>query len=235
MTKTDLILGGGIVGTGTIVLLFIAPVETLIVIAVALGVGGVTLAFLQWFGVLGPLYVQTTLAAQKQPQKQPLLLGDARHNFVAAIQRQIGRLPMAATDKQRLHSFTMRADATFEKLVRSEGVPVFLVGVRFGALTVTFRLRLREFSRSNLNNLMKLDSLIAQALSVETVRLVPGAGWIGRASGGTETGGRTISMGSAKTGSGGGCRGCTGGKVGRLAQWGTLSGGETVCSPESRV
>ena len=64
MTKTDLILGGGIVGTGTIVLLFIAPVETLIVIAVALGVGGVTLAFLQWFGVLGPLYVQTTLAAQ---------------------------------------------------------------------------------------------------------------------------------------------------------------------------
>lgn len=178
MTKVDLAIGGGIVGTGVLALLFVAPLETLIVLAVAVGVGGVTLAFLRWFGVLAPLYVQTSQAAQAAQRKQPLLLTDGRHQFTTTIQRHIHSLPMAQHDKQQLYSFVMQSDGTLSRLMQSEGVPVMLSGVRFGALTVTFRLRLREFSRANLDRLMKMDSLIAQALSVETVRLVTGAGWI---------------------------------------------------------
>lgn len=116
-------------------------------------------------------------ASMAQPPKR-LMLTDARHNFVMTVQNMINSLPMPNSERQSLYQFTLRADQQLAQLLSNEGVPVVLTGVRFGALTVTFRLRLREFSRSHLANLMKLDSLIAQALSVESVRLIPGAGWI---------------------------------------------------------
>lgn len=178
MTKTDWVIGGGTVGVGAILLLIVAPVETLIVLAIAGGVGGGVLAFLKWFGVLAPLYMQTSIQAQQNSPKQPLLLADSRHDWSAMIRNKINALPMAAQDKQTLYRFTMQADSTLSSLMKSEKVPVSLSGVRFGALTVTFRLRLREFSRTNLDRLMKLDSLIAQALSVETVRLIQNTGFI---------------------------------------------------------
>lgn len=127
-------------------------------------------------------FYQTTqphTAAQRAPQPpQRLMLTDSRHNFALMLQTQIDALPMGAQAKQELYRFAMGADGRLSQLLRSESIPVALTGVRFGALTVTFRLRLREFSRSHLDNLKKLDGLIAQALSVESVRLIPGAGWI---------------------------------------------------------
>lgn len=127
-------------------------------------------------------FYQTTqppTAAQRAPQpQQRLMLTDSRHNFALMLQTQINALPMAAQAKSELYRFTMGADGRLSQLLQSEKVPVALTGVRFGALTVTFRLRLREFSKAHLDRLMKLDSLIAQALSVESVRLIPGAGYI---------------------------------------------------------
>lgn len=177
MTKTDVIVFSCTVGIGSLCLFVVAPVETLVVLVTVGIFGGGVYAFLRWFGVLAPLYVQATVAASPQaPQR--LLLTDSRHRFAEMTKRDIQALPMAATDKQTLYRFTMQADCTLSSLMKSEKVPVNLSGVRFGALTVTFRLRLREFSRQNLDKLMKLDALIAQALSVESVRLIQGAGHI---------------------------------------------------------
>lgn len=91
---------------------------------------------------------------------------------------QINALPMGADDKQQIYRFVMSSDDALSKLLQGEKIPVSLVGVTYGALTVTFRLRLREFSRPNLDRLMKMEGLISAALCVESVRLMPGAGWI---------------------------------------------------------
>lgn len=112
-----------------------------------------------------------------QPQ-QRLMLTDGRMVFAQMVQQSINALPMPADQKRELYNFTLRADSSLQSLLRSESIPVVLTGVQFGALTVTFRLRLREFSRSHLVNLMKLDDLITQALAVESVRLMPGPGYI---------------------------------------------------------
>lgn len=149
-------------------------------------IGLAIVLFLVGVGLLvasGIGYHQTTTATTTLPRQAPqtpqrLMLTDGRYQFAQTLQQSINALPMAAQAKQQLYQFTLQADTRLSQLMQSEGVPVALTGVRFGALTVTFRLRLREFSRSHLVNLMKLDTLITQALSVESVRLLPGAGWI---------------------------------------------------------
>lgn len=146
-------------------------------LAILLFVVGVALLVASGIG-----YHQTTTAtttpARPATTPQRLMLTDGRMVFAQTLQQSINALPMGAQAKQQLYQFTLQADTRLSQLMQSEGVPVALTGVRFGALTVTFRLRLREFSRSHLANLMKLDTLITQALSVESVRLIPGAGWI---------------------------------------------------------
>lgn len=150
----------------------------MVVIAILLFVLGAALVVASGFGYWQQSQ-QSPTTAQRAPQPpQRLMLTDSRHNFAMMLQSQINALPMGAQAKQQLYQFAMASDGRLSQLLRAEGVPVALTGVRFGALTVTFRLRLREFSRAHLANLMKLDSLIAQALSVESVRLIPGAGWI---------------------------------------------------------
>lgn len=174
MDKLEYYVGGGIMGIGTLGVFIIAPIETLIVLVVTLGIGGGVLAFLKWFGVLAPLYVQTTQIAQNNQT----LLTDSRHRFEERVKAQIQTLPMNAQGKSNLYKFVLDSENTLKKILLSEKIPCFLSDVRFGALTVTYQLKLREFSRANLDKLMKLEDLIAQALSVESVRLIQGSGFI---------------------------------------------------------
>jgi len=140
-------------------------------------------ATLKHFGIIAPLETVNAVnrnqaAMQKQPLKAPLMLTDGRYQFSQMVREKIDALPMAATDKQRLYNFTMSSDQTLGRLLIGEGLPIALSGVEFGALTVTFQLKLREFSQKYLATLMKLEGLIGQALSVSSVRLLPDAGYI---------------------------------------------------------
>ena len=147
-------------------------------IAVVLLVVLASLKTLQHFGIALPLYVATVQAVNTNASEMRSvpMLTDARQKFAAIMRSQINALPMGADDKQQIYRFVMRSDEALSKLLQGEKIPVSLVGVTYGALTVTFRLRLREFSRPNLDRLMKMEGLISQALCVESVRLMPGAG-----------------------------------------------------------
>lgn len=175
---TTLLIAVACIGLLCLVVFGVIPAIALVVIALLLAALAGALATLKHYGVLAA-YTLTMQAqvAQQQPLQRALLT-DSRHSFAQRISEAINVLPLAATDKQTLYKFTLQADQTLAKLMQSEKIPVALSDVRFGALTVTFRLRLREFSRTNLDRLMKLDSLIAQALSVETVRLIQMSGRI---------------------------------------------------------
>ena len=146
-------------------------------IAVILLVVLVGLKTMQHFGIALPLYVSTVQAVNENAHAMPMLT-DGRQKFVVTTRNKINGLPMSAQNKQDIYRFVMGADDKLSKLLQSENVPVALTGVTFGALTVTFRLRLREFSRQNLDKLMKMEGLISQVLCVESVRLMQCAGWI---------------------------------------------------------
>ncbi len=177
-TTTTLLIALACVGLLLLVAFGVIPPHALIVIMFLLAALAGALATLKHYGVLVAYTATTTAQAHAQQPPQRLLLTDARHSFAQRISEAINALPMPAQDKQRLYQFTIQADDTLAKLMHSEKIPVALSDVRFGALTVTFRLRLREFSRTNLDRLMKLDNLVAQALSVETVRLIQVAGFV---------------------------------------------------------
>ena len=149
-------------------------------IAVVLLVVLIGLKTLQHFGISLPLYVATVQAVNTNASEMRSvpLLTDARQKFAAMMRSQINALPMNSQDKQQIYRFVISSDEALSKLLQGEKIPVSLTGVTYGALTVTFRLRLREFSRPNLDRLMKMEGLISQALCVESVRLMPGAGWI---------------------------------------------------------
>ena len=163
--------GGGRVITAIIFFSLIAVVLLVVLIG---------LKTLQHFGIALPLYVATVQAVNTNASEMRSvpMLTDARQKFAAMMRSQINALPMGADDKQQIYRFVMSSDDALSKLLQGEKIPVSLVGVTYGALTVTFRLRLREFSRPNLDRLMKMEGLISQALCVESVRLMPGAGWI---------------------------------------------------------
>lgn len=133
-------------------------------------------------GLLGYMHASQQPAQVLQKPVQPqqrLMLTDSRLNaWIERVQRAIDILPMRAADKRQLYQFVMDADTRLYRLMAAENVPVIRTDVQFGALTVTFRLKLREVGRRHLDNLMKLDQLITQALSVESVRLIPGPGYI---------------------------------------------------------
>lgn len=139
---------------------------------------GLTLLIVGCYG----LYIQRPgQPDQRVPPQAPqrLMLTDSRLNaWIERVQRAIDALPMRAADKRQLYQFVMDADNRLYRLMAAEGVPVIRTDVQFGALTVTFRLKLREVGRRHLDNLMKLDQLITQALCVESVRLIPGPGYI---------------------------------------------------------
>lgn len=180
MNDNFTLIGVSLVMLFAILLAVAAPIGVVLLFALLLAVVAVGVAVWRYFFMIAPTYMQ--LAAQ-QPTQQPQanvvgLLPAQRDSFTGYTQRAIDALPLPARDKQMLYEFTLRSDRTLGALMQSEKLPVALSGVTFGALTVTFRLRLREMSRTHLDRLMKSDSLIAQALAVETVRLTQRAGYI---------------------------------------------------------
>lgn len=155
------------------------PLTALFLLAFLLSLLAGTIATLKYFGILAPLYVRLAMqssAAKSSTVTPRALLGVS--SFAAYVERSIHALPFSAADKDALARFTLQADATLCAVLHGEGLAVSLTGVQFGALTVTFRLKLRELSRANLDKLMKLDAVIAQAMSAETVRLTQGQGAI---------------------------------------------------------
>lgn len=157
----------------------IIPIAVLSLLALLLALLAGSIATLKYFGILAPLYVQVAAhtSTVKQPQtKSRALLGV--NTFATYVERSIDSLSLSVTDKDDLASFTLGADSKLCSVLCNEGLAVSLTGVQFGALTVTFRLKLRELSRANLDKLMKLDDLIAQALAVETVRLTQRQGGV---------------------------------------------------------
>lgn len=156
----------------------IIPIPALLLLALTLALFAGGIATLKYFGILTPFHVQ---AASQTPTKQAQIKPRALlgvNTFATYVQRSIDSLPLSTADKDDLASFTLNADSKLCSVLSNEGLAISLTGVQFGALTVTFRLKLRELSRSNLDKLMKLSDLIAQALAVETVRLMQRQGYI---------------------------------------------------------
>ena len=140
--------------------------------------------FLLGCGVAGYCAYLYCRPSPTQMYTQPILpstralLTDSRHNFATGLADAISRLPLTVADKHTLHQFTLASDGRLGQLLASEKISVTRTGIWFGALTVSIRLRLAEFSNRNLTQLLKLESLIAQSLGVESARLVQGAGFI---------------------------------------------------------
>lgn len=157
----------------------IIPIAALLLLALLLALFAGSIATLKYFGILAPLYVQiaASTSTPHQSQTKPKALLDVTH-FVTYVERSIDGLPLSAPDKKDLLDFTLNADSKLCAVFAHEGLVVSLTGIQFGALTVTFRLKLKELSRANLDRLMKLDAVIAQALLAETVRLTQRQGYI---------------------------------------------------------
>lgn len=151
-------------------------------IAVVLLVVLASLKTLQHFGIALPLYVATVQAVQttnaSEMRSAPMLLTDSRQGFANMMRNRVNDLPMSAAHKQEIYRFVMSSDERLSALLRNEKISVGLAGVEIGALTVTFRLRLKELSRANLDRLMKMENLIGQALRVDSARMMMRAGWI---------------------------------------------------------
>lgn len=150
-------------------------------IAVVLLVVLVSLKTLQHFGIALPLYVATVQAVNtnaSEMRNAPMLLTDSRQGFATLMRNRVNGLPMSAAHKQAVYRFVMDSDERLSTLLRNEKISVTLAGVEIGALTVTFRLRLKELSRANLDRLMKMENLIGQALRVDSARMMMRAGWI---------------------------------------------------------
>lgn len=146
-------------------------------LAIVLAAVAIAIYLMKRWGLFVPAYVQAVQAVQANSASTKMLT-DGKRKFAAHVYSQINALRTNAEQKQAIYRFVMDSDEKLSSLMSGEGVPVALAGVEFGALTIIFRLRLREYSRSSLDKLMKLDKLVAQALCVEGVRLVQSTGYI---------------------------------------------------------
>lgn len=147
-------------------------------LAVVLAAVAVAIYLMKRWGLFVPAYVQAVQAVQQNERAEQKLLTDGARKFSQHVCVQIGALQASAEQKRALYVFVMDADGKMMQAMQNDGLQVALTGVRFGAMTVTFRLKLREFSRANLSKLMKMGDVLAQSVGVKNARMISGPGFV---------------------------------------------------------